>query len=263
MLTGKQNILRQLQEEILPLQGFRPPTAGATLDTSQGRMGGLRTLTKAFPRGQFPTGAVHEFLSSAREDGAATAGFVGALMAPLMREGGVCIWVSTGRTVFPAALKRFGVEPHRIVFVDLRREKDALYAMEEALKTEGLGVVVGEIRDLDFTASRKLQLAVEKSRVTGLLLRHQPRQMGTVAAVARWRISATASEPEAGMPGVGAPRWKVDLLRVRNVTPGSWLVEWNDIDGLKTVNHEQTLRSAIFPAAENRLAGHPQASLAG
>jgi len=135
--------------------------------------------------------------------------------------------------------------------------------MEEALKTEGLGVVVGEIRDLDFTASRKLQLAVEKSRVTGLLLRHQPRQMGTVAAVARWRIGTAASDPEEGMPGVGAPRWKVDLLRVRNGTPGTWLVEWNDIDGLKTVNHEQTLRRTILPASENRLAGHTKARIAG
>ena len=232
MLTEKQDILRQLQEDILPLQGFRPPASRAAMDM------GLGPVAGAFPRGVFPTGAVHEFLSSAKEDGAATAGFVGALMGPLMRPGGVCVWVSTGRTVWPAALKKFGVEPHRIVFVDLRREKDALYAMEEALKTEGLGAVVGEIRELDLTASRKLQLAVEKSRVTGFLLRHQPRQLGTVAAVSRWRIGTLASEPEEGMPGVGAPRWKVDLLRVRNGSPGSWVVEW--VNGkLRWVEPEQ------------------------
>ncbi len=30
------------------------------------------------------------------------------------------------------------------------------------------------------------------------------------------------------MPGVGAPRWKVELLKVRNGLPGAWIVEWVD-----------------------------------
>ena len=29
------------------------------------------------------------------------------------------------------------------------------------------------------------------------------------------------------MPGVGFPRWQVDLLKVRNGNPGSWTVEWS------------------------------------
>src|SRR5882757_10271162 len=121
-MTGKQDIMRQLQEEILPLQGFRPPAPGARIDM------GLGPLTEAFPRGEFPTGAVHELLSGSREDAAATGGFVAALLGRLMRGGGVSLWVGTGRSVFPPALKRFGVDPDRIVFVDLRREKDAIWA---------------------------------------------------------------------------------------------------------------------------------------
>ena len=253
MLTGKQDIIRQLQEDILPLQGFRPPTPGARVDM------GLGVVAEAFPRGEFPTGAVHELLSASREDAAATGGFVAALLERLMRNGGVCLWVGTGRMIFPPALKRFGVDPDRVVFVDLRREKDAIWAMEEALKCEALAAVVGEIRELDFTASRKLQLAVEKSRVTGFLLRHQPRQEGVVAAVARWKISALASMPEEGMPGVGFPRWKVELVKVRNGRPGEWIVEWNN----KFIPYEQTLRRPLFPASQNGLAGHPAAGTAG
>ena len=30
------------------------------------------------------------------------------------------------------------------------------------------------------------------------------------------------------MPGVGMPRWKVELLKVRNGVPGEWIVEWAD-----------------------------------
>lgn len=39
--------------------------------------------------------------------------------------------------------------------------------MEEALKCGGLAAVVGEVQDISFTASRRLQLAVEQSGVTG------------------------------------------------------------------------------------------------
>ena len=30
------------------------------------------------------------------------------------------------------------------------------------------------------------------------------------------------------MPGVAFPRWKVELLKVRNGTPGNWMIEWNN-----------------------------------
>jgi protein ImuA len=219
-LSDKQDLLRQLQEELLPLQGFRPPTAGARVEL------GLGPVKACFPKGQFPTGAVHELLSGSDEEGAATCGFVTALLAPLMRQGGACLWISSRTNVFPPALKRFGTEPEKIVFVHLAREKDAIWAMEEALKCEGLAAVVGEIRNLDFTASRKLQLAVEKSRVTGFLLRDQPGSLGTVAAVARWKVSPLATDPGDEMPGVGFPRWKIELLKVRNGRPGTFVAEW-------------------------------------
>jgi protein ImuA len=31
---------------------------------------------------------------------------------------------------------------------------------------------------------------------------------------------------EDGLPGVGFPRWQVELLKVRNGNPGCWQVEW-------------------------------------
>jgi protein ImuA len=219
-MPTKQDILRQLHEDILPLQGYRPPTPGAVVDF------GLGPVAAAFPNGVFPTGAVHEFLSGSNEEAAATCGFIAGLSGALMRTGGIALWIGTRRLIFPPALKRYGVDPDKLIFVDLTREKDAVWAMEEALKCEGLAAVIGEIREIDFTASRKLQLAVEKSRVTGLLLRHQPRNMGVVAAVARWRISPQPSISVDGMPGVGLPRWQVQLLKVRNGLPGSWILEW-------------------------------------
>lgn len=215
------DIIAQLQKEILPLQGFRPPSAGTAVDM------GLGPVEAAFPNGIFPTGAVHEFLAAGAEDAAASGGLIAGLLAGLMRKGGPCVWIGCRRTIFPPALKAFGIEPDRVIFADLRREKDVLWAMEEALKCEGLAGVVGEMSEIDFTASRRLQLAVESSRVTGFILRRDARKTNTVACVARWKVSSLASEAEGGLPGVGFPRWRVELEKIRNGRPGTWVVEWS------------------------------------
>ena len=120
---------------------------------------------------------------------------------------------------FPRHLRLFGVEPHHVIFVDLQKERDVLWAMEESLKCHGLGAVVGELNDLNFTASRRLQLAVEQSCVTGFVLRHQPRNLNTNACVTRWKISSLASITDDEMPGLGFPNWNVELVKVRNGKP--------------------------------------------
>jgi protein ImuA len=230
MVPTKSDIIQQLEREILPLQGFKPPRGGNVTDF------GLGPMHAAFPNGHFPTGAVHELVSTTAEGAAASAGFMGGLLGTLMRGGGAVLWlggsgVPSGgmgarRRVFPMGLTNFGIEPDRVVFVELSRPKDMLWVMEEALKCEGLAAVVGEIPEIGFTASRRLQLAVEQSRVTGFLLRHQPRSLGVNACVARWRVSSLASELAAGLPGVGFPRWNVELLKIRNGRPGVWAMEW-------------------------------------
>ena len=101
-----------------------------------------------------------------------------------------------GAGFFPPALAAFGVEPDRVVFIDVQREKDMLWAMEEALKCRGLAAVIAEVREISFAESRRLQLAVESSRVTGFLLRSDPRKLNTTTCVARWQVSSLPSEPE-------------------------------------------------------------------
>ncbi|MEP7279552.1 MAG: Error-prone repair protein ImuA [Bacteroidota bacterium] len=221
MTDTKKDILHQLQREILSLQGFKLHPAGT--DTHAGR----GTMANAFPMGVFPVAAVHEFLSTCAEQVAATCGFVSGLLAGLMQGDKTCVWISMSRTLYPPALKAFGIEPDRIIFIDLTKQKDLLWAMEEALKCEGLAAVVGEIQEISFTASRRLQLAVEKSRVTGFILRQQGRNMVGSAFVSRWKIHSLPSEAVDGLPGIGLPRWNIELLKIRNGKPGSWVMEWS------------------------------------
>jgi protein ImuA len=216
----KADIISQLQKDILRLQGFRSKQAGTTPDIDLG------PVNTAFPNATFPTGAVHEFLCAIREHSAATSGFVSALAGNLMRRGGACIWISVARTLFPPSLKTFGIEPDKVIFIDLQRIKDALWVLEEALKCEGIAAVIAEIPEISFTQSRRLQLVVEQSKVTGFILRTSPKNANTTACVTRWKITPLPSELEEGMPGVGFPRWHVELLKVRNGRPGTWKMEW-------------------------------------
>ena len=220
MLATKADIIAQLQKDILPLQGFKPTVNSTAADLELGQ------IKDAFPDGSFPLGAVHEFLCFRAEDAAATSGFIAGVLASLMRTGGASLWISSSRTLFPPALKSFGIAPDKIIFIDLQKERDILWAMEEALKCDGLAAVVGEMKEISFIASRRLQLAVEQSRVTGFILRSNPHNLNTTACVTRWKITSLPGVLTGDMPGVGFPRWKVELLKVRNGKPGSWQIEW-------------------------------------
>jgi protein ImuA len=216
------DIIHQLRQEILLREGLRPPAAAA-VDMELG------PVAAAFPHGIFPTGAMHELMSDGPEGAAASAAFTATLIGRLMAGVGVCIWIGTRRTVFPPGLKAFGVEPDRVVFVDVRKEKEGWWALEEALKCEGLAAVVGEIREVSFLVSRRFQLAVEQSRVTGFLLRDRPKNRQPIASVARWQITPLPGGKESAlMPGVGFPRWRVELLRMRSGQPGRWELEWRE-----------------------------------
>jgi protein ImuA len=141
-----------------------------------------------------------------------------------MIRGGVIFWIGQRRIIFPPALESFGIPPDKIVFVDVQREKHVLWSVEEALKCPALTAVVAETDGISFTASRRLQLAVEQSQVTGFILCNKPRMLKTTASISRWRISPLPSYCIDELPGVGIPQWRVELLRIRNGRPGVWNV---------------------------------------
>src|ERR1700749_3475297 len=131
MPDTKSDVISRLRKDILRWEGFKPPQAG-NADTF-----GLGVVESAFPNGVFPTAAIHELLCPTPEQAAATSGFMTGILATLMKQGGACLWISTSRKLFPSALIAFNVEPDRMIFIDLQREKDVLWVMEEALKCEG------------------------------------------------------------------------------------------------------------------------------
>jgi protein ImuA len=232
-MDSKRELVSKLQKDILLWQGFKPQVAAAA-DAI-----GLGGIESAFPNGVFPKKAIHEFLTLFPEHAAASDGFIAGLLATLMEDGAACVWISTSRKLFPASLRAFNVEPEHIIFMDVTKEKDVLWIMEEALKCKGLAAVVAEINSLSLIESRRLQLAVEESGVTGFILRKDARKTISSVATARWQISPLPSNNEDGMPGLGFPRWQVELLKVRSGNPGSWVMEWAG-DGFRQITEEKT-----------------------
>lgn len=215
----KAEMVSSLQTDILRLQGFKPVNSTA-VDL------GLGSIRNAFPNASFPLGCVHEFLSFRKEDAAATNGFIAGLLGSLLGASGIALWISSSRILFPPSLRCFGIQPDRFIFIDLKTEKDVLWAIDEALKCGALTAVVGEVQNLSFTESRRLQLATEQSQVTGFILRTKLNKVNTTACVSRWKISALPSDPIEDLPGIGFPKWKVELQRIRNGRAGIWDIQW-------------------------------------
>jgi protein ImuA len=104
------------------------------------------------------------------------------------------------------------------------------------LRHGGLGAVVAEVARLSMTASRRLQLAAEGSGSIGLAIRRWRRPTEAAdfgqptASVTRWRVSALPATP-LPVPGVGRPRWQLELIRCRAGETADFEVDACDAKG--------------------------------
>ncbi|MDE8651024.1 hypothetical protein PYV00_04725 [Novosphingobium sp. H3SJ31-1] len=117
---------------------------------------------------------------------------------------------------------------HRLIHVAAKSAEDALFALEEGLRCRDLAFVIGEIagnpRALDFTASRRFSLAVERHGVPFWLVRLDARRDLSSARM-RWHVEPAASPPPRWNPQApGHPAWRAELFRARGHPPGEWLL---------------------------------------
>jgi protein ImuA len=146
------------------------------------------------------------------------------------------LWCVTRRDLFAPALAQAGLHPDRVIYADVGDEKTVLACFEEGLRHGGLAGVVGEVARLSMPESRRLQLAAEASGTLGLALRRWRRMADAAdfgqptASVSRWRVSALPSSA-LPVPGVGRPRWLVELIRARAGLGAEFVVEACDETG--------------------------------
>ena len=103
MAHAKKDIIAGLQQEILSLQGqMHGETNGITI--------GLPFIERCFPNHSFPTGAIHEFISSSMEQTTAASGFIAGVLSRLVPIAtGPVVWVG-GDDVFPPGLTHYNLD---------------------------------------------------------------------------------------------------------------------------------------------------------
>ena len=147
-----------------------------------------------------------------------------------------------------------GLDPVRIVMVETAQRNDALWAMEEALRSGAPAAVAGAIDKLDLKLSQRLHLAAVDAGLPLFLLR--PAEMLEASASAtRWRVGpAPAARDRFGL--FLHPRWHLLLERCRNGRAGEWTVEYDH------VAHRFSLATALADPAFSRGAGEKAAARA-
>lgn len=180
---------------------------------------GVAPLDAVLPNGGLRIGALHEVAGGGdgAVDGAVAALFAAGVAARLP---GQVLWCMTRPDLFAPALLQAGLGPERVLYVEAGEEKTLLACFEEGLRHGGVGTVVAEVARLSMTASRRLQLAAEASGVTAIAVRRWRRACDAAdfgqptAAATRWRVTPAPSAPLPA-PGVGRPRWFIELIRNR------------------------------------------------
>ena len=166
---------------------------------------------------------------------------------------------------------RRGLPTQNLIHVEARDARDALWAMEEGVRCAGLSAVIGEIwgdpRALDFTATRRLAVASERSASPCWLVR-----LGGTANLSgarmRWRIASAPSLANALDPRApGTPAWDAELFRARGIRRAAgasrmkrvlsiWLPQLAIERWAKSERLSRLTRRSSSPSGHAR-AGHP------
>ncbi|RYG38616.1 MAG: damage-inducible protein [Burkholderiales bacterium] len=216
---------------------------------------GVSSLDSTLPGGGLSIASLHEIAGGASGaiHGAAAILFAAGIAA---RTTGQVLWCITRPDLFAPALAQAGLDPDRLIIVEAGDEASLLACCEESLRHGGLGSVVGEIAKLPMTASRRLKLAAETSGTLAIVIRRWKRDRDTfdfgqpTAATTRWRVTALPSSP-LPVPGVGRPRWLVELLRSQAGQSADFVVEACDEKGRLALPAELADRSSL-PGARDR-----------
>ena len=236
LMRRKTAILEGLKARIQRLEQFQ-----ALQGRSQAVLPfGVAEMDACWPEG-FPIAALHEVSGAPSAAGfAAASAFTAALGARLKQ---TVLWCTTGHELYAPGFASLGLHPRSLLIAKARTEADVLAVMEEGLRHPSLACVVGETTKLNLTASRRLQLAAEKSGVMCVSLRKPHRGVEPIAAASRWRVSPVAASPHP-IPQAGAARWRVELTRARSGLTGTWIVEAPDAQGYLRLSSELADRSA-------------------
>jgi protein ImuA len=209
--------VKKLRERLRRLEvegAFRRPENVAPIST------GCPALDRLLPDGGWRRGTLVEWLADGRGSGAGTLAMIAA--RETAAEGGAVVVMDNGGDFYPPAAAVLGIGLENLIVVRARAESDRLWALDQALRCEGVAAVWAPQDKLDPHTFRRLQLAAESSGALGLLVRDkrvrglpswshvqllvQPRGQGSAGSTSYDSIDGAGSNR----------RVRVELLRSRH-----------------------------------------------
>ena len=221
---------------------------------------GCAGLDHCLPAGGYLPGSVVESLRATPACGASYLAFAAAAAAMRASQGFLLV-VDTRHEIYPPALLSHGINLDKVIFVRPDSQADALWSVDQGLRTPAVAAVVAELELVDDRAARRLQLAAEQGNGLGLLLRSIAARRAPSWAEVQWIVRGAARARAAEAAWVGGQgevdggyrgrfttagrRLQVQLARVRGGTAGSrlWL-EINSATGeIATIGEAQRERN--------------------
>ncbi len=130
---------------------------------------GFPLLDAEIPGRGWPVGSLTEILRA--HEGIGELRLLAPALATLSAQGKRLAWISPPYVPYAPALARAGIDPGRLFLVKTGSDKEALWAVEQALRSNACGAVLAWPRSPKYAELRRLQLAAEGSRSLALLFR--------------------------------------------------------------------------------------------
>lgn len=197
------NTLEQLRESLSRADGNAGKAWGVV---SSGR----EVIDRILPAGGLRRGTLVEWLAAEPGSGVTTLALDAARSAA--GDGRPIVVVDRRGWFYPPALSAdWPLE--RLLVVRCRRDDEAFWACDQALRTSGVGAVLTQCDVVDERRLRCWQLAAEQSGAVGLVVRHMARQPEACFSDLRLLVVPSCA--------VGGRRVSLTLLRARQGRPGA------------------------------------------
>ncbi len=208
--------LQRLAREIEQLDSG----AGRAAPQSPRCSAGCAAMDALLPGGGYAAGCVVEYLRSTPACGASSLAWAAAAAA-MRQSGGFLVVVDTQHNVYPPPLTSHGIDLAKVIFVRPQSQVDALWAVDQALRTTAVAAVFAELERIDDRSARRLQLAAESAGGLALLVRSCAARQHPSWAEVQWLVRSQ-----------GNRRWHVQLARARGGQAGrSALLELDPLNG--------------------------------
>lgn len=199
---------------------------------------GIESIDGRLPAGGFAPASLNEFKPDRPRDAGTALTLALTLAARAVPQHQPLLLVLSGRAgaehglPYGPGLTRLGLDPKRLLIAEAPRLSDALWTIEEALRSGALAAVVGLMdtgqRAIGMMPARRLVLAADEGGTPCVLLTGS--SQGVSVAHSRWRVGALPSAPhplDANAPG--ARRCVLKLERCRHGPSGLiWNLEWRE-----------------------------------